>query len=155
MKILHSLLLFCCCNYVYSVPPSVQYFLNLLPFYSTENPETISLSSELKVYLEGKVVNQPKSENVEKFNMEDLRDFYYCNCWCEKCWNLEKIELEQILYKFYVNEVCPYEKNVLLFLRFCLSTYNHKKEEEYPLNLKILKVIHDENLRLNKIYTTM
>ena len=155
MKILHYLLLFCCCNHVYSIPSSVQYFLNLLPFYSTENLKTIPLSSELKGYLEGKIADQPESENVEKFDMADLKTSLGCSDWNKKCWSLKKIELEQILYKFYVNEECPCEKNVLRFLCLCLSTYKHKKEEERPLDLKIFKVINDENLRLNKIYTTM
>ena len=155
MKILHYLLLFCCCSHVYSAPYLIQRILSLLPFYNTENVESIPLSSELKIYLEDKIVDKTESEVVAMFNMSDLNELSYCNHWCEKCWKLQKIELEQVLYKFYANVECPYEKNMLRFLDFCLNTYEHEKEKEYPLDLKILSIIHKEHLYLNKIVVTM
>ena len=84
------------------------------------------------------------------FNMSDLNELSCCNYWYEKCWKLQKIELEQVLYKFYANLECPYKKNMLRFLDFCLNTYEHEKEKEYPLDLKILSIIHKEHLYLNK-----
>lgn len=155
MKILHYLLLFCCCSHVYSAPYLIQRILSLLPFYSTESVESIPLSSELKIYLEDKIVDKTESEVVAMFNMSDLNELSYCNYWCEKCWKLQKIELEQVLYKFYANLECPYEKNMLRFLDFCLNTYEHEKEKEYSLDLKILSIIHKEHLYLNKIVVTM
>ena len=155
MKILHYLLLFCCCSHVYSAPYLIQRILSLLPFYNTESVESIPLSSELKIYLEDKIVDKTESEVVATFNMSDLNELSYCNYWCEKCWKLQKIELEHVLYKFYANVECPYEKNMLRFLDFCLNTYEHEKEKEYPLDLKILSIIHKEHLYLNKIVATM
>lgn len=157
MKILQCLLLFCCCTHVYSAPSIIQYILKLFPCYNTENIEAVPvpLSSDLKIYLEGKIEGETESENIATFSISDLSDLSYCNHWCEKCWRLQKIELEQILYKFYTNEECAYEKNILRFLDFCLNTYEHKKEKEYSLELKILSTIRRERLLLNKVIATM
>ena len=155
MKILQCLLLFCCCTHVYSAPSVIQYILSLFSFYNTESIEVIPLSPELKIYLENKVAGKTESDDIATFSISDLLDLSYCNHWCEKCWSLQKIELEQILYKFYTNEECSYEKNILRFLDFCLNTYEHEKEKEYPLDLKILSLIHKEHLYLNKIVATM
>jgi hypothetical protein len=126
----------------------------LFPSYNTESIEAIPLSSELKIYLEDKIVDKTESEVVATFNMSDLNELNCCNYWCEKCWKLQKIELEQVLYKFYANLECPYKKNMLRFLDFCLNTYEHEKEKEYPLDLNILSIIHKEHLYLNKSVAT-
>lgn len=157
MKLLCYFFLFCWCSHVYSIPPVIQYILKLFPFYNTESIEAVSvpLSSELKIYLEGKIEGKTASESVATFSISDLTDLSYCNYWCEKCWRLQKVELEQILYKFYTNEECPCEKTILRFLNFCLNTYEHKKEKEYFPDLKILSIIHKERLLLNKVIATM
>ena len=143
------------CTKIYAMPPIIQYLLDLFPIYKKENIGTIPLSSELEIYLEGKVASKTESASIAKFNISDLTDLSLCNHWCEMCWRFTKIELEQILYKFYTNKECPYEKNILRFLNFCLNTYEHEKEKEYPLDLKALSIIHKERFYLNKVIATM
>ena len=99
----------------------------MFPSYNTESIEAIPLSPELKIYLEDKIVNKTESEVVATFNMSDLNELSYCNYWCEKCWKLQKIELEQVLYKFYANVECSYKKNMLRFFGFLFKYLRTQK----------------------------
>ena len=75
MKVLFYFFLFCWCNHVYSVPPIIQYILKLFPFYNTESIEAvpIHLSSELKIYLKGKIEGETESESITILQIQKER----------------------------------------------------------------------------------
>lgn len=152
MKHLCYLLLFCWCGQLYSDPSILQYLVNLLPRCCCKRMKTVPLSLELKEYLACKIADKPESETIATFDMSNLKDFCYCSLWCKKCWNFNSEEIEQILYKFYEKETCPYQENLLYFLGFCLSVYEGQKELESPLDLKNLSIIHWEHVRINKLF---